>query len=143
MFERNYSFYHHCCCLAVTWCSKMSNLSEPKWGAQATVRGSTAPLPQQRHWVTWLRPCFFSCVVLFFIYFNLFFSLCGPGYLRLCSHDHSKNFYLASTVQTFKFLRATFGNNPHRDIPNFKKKAEKDDYFGEKTSLVLLKKNDQ
>ena len=32
MFERNYSFYHHCSCIAVTWCSKNSNLSKPKWG---------------------------------------------------------------------------------------------------------------
>ena len=32
MFERNYSFYHHCCCLAVTWCSINSNLSKTKMG---------------------------------------------------------------------------------------------------------------
>ena len=38
MFERNYSFYHHCCCPPVTWCSKNINLSKLKWGAQAVVR---------------------------------------------------------------------------------------------------------
>ena len=44
MFERNYSFYHHCCCLAVTGCSKNSSLSKAKWGAQAIVGGDSAPL---------------------------------------------------------------------------------------------------
>ena len=43
MFERNYSFYHHCCSLAVTRCSEKSNLNKPKRGAQAVVRGGARP----------------------------------------------------------------------------------------------------
>ena len=45
MLGRNDSFYHHCCCLEVSWCSKNSILSKSKWGgAQAVVREDTAPL---------------------------------------------------------------------------------------------------
>ena len=45
MFERNYSFYLHSCYLTVTLCSKNSNLSKPKWGAQAVVRRARPPFP--------------------------------------------------------------------------------------------------
>ena len=45
MFERNYSsFFHHCLLSFVARCSKNTILCKPKWGAQADVRGGTAPL---------------------------------------------------------------------------------------------------
>ena len=44
MFERNYSFYYHCCCGAVTWCSKNSNFSKPKWGGhKQSLKGHGSP----------------------------------------------------------------------------------------------------
>ena len=44
MFERYYSFFHHCLlyCRYVVFQKRF--LSKPKWGAQAVVRGGTAPL---------------------------------------------------------------------------------------------------
>ena len=45
MFQRNYSFYHHCCCLAVTGCSKNSNLSKAKWGGTSNRWRGLRPLP--------------------------------------------------------------------------------------------------
>ena len=46
MFERYYSFFHYCLLSCRYVVLRKSILSEPKWGgAQAVVKGGTAPLP--------------------------------------------------------------------------------------------------
>ena len=45
MFENNYSFFHYCLLSCRYAMPQKSILSEPKWGAQAVVRGDGAPGP--------------------------------------------------------------------------------------------------
>ena len=43
MFKRNYFFLHHCLLFCRYVMFQKRILSKPKWGAQAAVRGGTAP----------------------------------------------------------------------------------------------------
>ena len=43
MFKRNYSFLHHCVLFCRYVMFQKRIMSKPKWGAQAAVRGGTAP----------------------------------------------------------------------------------------------------